>query len=418
MIKKRWGLALVTAVSVSLALSGCSPSTSESEGPVTLRYWDFLDPSQDNARSKALKENVANFEAANPDIKIDLSVVSLGDMLNRLPQAAAAGQAPDVFKMFTPIVPQMASAGVYSPLPEAASNVNDWLRPTDTLAGPDGKQVAVPYEYRTCALYYNEKILSQIGATTPTTYEEVVEVAGKAAAAGFTGFGTGFSDADNSAIIGTFFDCFMTQVDQEIWNGDGQSDFATQKGEEFGNFLTNLRDAKALGSNAVSDTYGTVADGMASGTTAMSVMGTERIVSYASQNPDVKWTSLPKATTGDTTGTTIGWTLGIGSGSQHTEAAWKFIEYMTGPEAGAKMATGGEVPTRAATYDQPFFSTPEAKTVNDIAAYVKSNSEPRTYSDNWTSLARGLSQAGQNLVLNGTSGSEFIRSAQDAANKS
>jgi ABC-type glycerol-3-phosphate transport system substrate-binding protein len=418
MIKKRWGLALVTAVSVSLALSGCSPSTSESEGPVTLRYWDFLDPSQDNARSKALKENVANFEAANPDIKIDLSVVSLGDMLNRLPQAAAAGQAPDVFKMFTPIVPQMASAGVYSPLPEAASNVNDWLRPTDTLAGPDGKQVAVPYEYRTCALYYNEKILSQIGATTPTTYEEVVEVAGKAAAAGFTGFGTGFSDADNSAIIGTFFDCFMTQVDQEIWNGDGQADFATQKGEEFGNFLTNLRDAKALGSNAVSDTYGTVADGMASGTTAMSVMGTERIVSYASQNPDVKWTSLPKATTGDTTGTTIGWTLGIGSGSQHTEAAWKFIEYMTGPEAGAKMATGGEVPTRAATYDQPFFSTPEAKTVNDIAAYVKSNSEPRTYSDNWTSLARGLSQAGQNLVLNGTSGSEFIRSAQDAANKS
>jgi ABC-type glycerol-3-phosphate transport system substrate-binding protein len=338
-------------------------------------------------------------------------------MLYRLPQSAAAGQAPDVLKMFSPVVPLMAAAGAYSPLPDAASQVKDWLRPTDSLAGRDGKQVAVPYEYRTCALYYNQKILAQIGAATPTTYEEVVDVARKAAAAGFTGFGTGFSDSDNSAIIGTFFDCFMTQVDQEIWNGDGQADFATTKGEEFGNFLSKLRDAKALGSNVVSDSYGTVADGLATGTVAMAVLGTERIVSFASQNPDVKWTSLPKATTGDATGTTIGWTLGVGAGSKHTDAAWKFIEYMTGPKAGALMATGGEVPTRAGTYQEAFFSTAEAKTVNDIAAYVKSNSEPRKYSDNWTSLARGLSQAGQKLTLNGTSGSEFIHSAQDAANK-
>ena len=81
------------------------------------------------------------------------------------------------------------------------------------------------------------------------------------------------------------------------------------------------------------------------------------------------------------------------------------------------MATGGEVPTRAATYDEPFFSTPEAKTVNKIAAYVKTNSEPHTYSDNWIALATGLSQAGQELYLNKKSGTEFIRSAQDAANK-
>lgn len=137
---------------------------------MTLNYWDFLDPSQANPRSKALKENIANFEAANPDIKINLSVVSLGDMLNRLPQSAAAGQTPDVFKMFTPIVPQMASAGVYSPLPDAASKVSDWLRPTDTFAGPDGKQVAVPYEYRTCALYYNQKsFLRSVRSLQPPT---------------------------------------------------------------------------------------------------------------------------------------------------------------------------------------------------------------------------------------------------------
>ena len=417
MIKKRWRFAVALAAAASLLATGCSGSPSESDGPVTLTYWDFLDPSQDNPRAKALKENIANFEAANPDINVELAVVSLGDMLNRLPQAAAAGQAPDVFKMFTPTVPQMASAGAYSPLPAAASETKDWLRPIDTLAGPDGKQVAVPYEYRTCAFYYNEKVLKQLDVEVPKTYDEVVTVAGKAADAGLTGFGTGFSDTDNSAIIATFFDCFMSQVDQPIWDGDGKAAFATEKGIEFGNFLADLRDAGALGSSVTSDSYGTVADGLANGTVAMAVLGTERIVTMGSQNPDVKWTSLPSASTGDEIGATIGWTLGIGADSEHADAAWKFIEYMTGPKAAAAMATGGEVPTRAGAYEEPFFSTPEAGTVNKIAEYVKSNSEPHTYSDNWIAVATGLSHAGQDLYLNKKSGSDFITSAQDAANK-
>jgi ABC-type glycerol-3-phosphate transport system substrate-binding protein len=417
MVKKRWSFVVALVAAVSLLAAGCSGSPSGSGGPVTLTYWDFLDPSQDNPRAKALKENLANFQAANPDIKVQLAVVSLGDMLNRLPQAAAAGQAPDVFKMFTPQVRQMASAGAYSPLPAAASETKDWLRPIDTLAGPDGKQVAVPYEYRTCAFYYNQKVLKQLGVSVPKTYDEVVKVAGKAADAGLTGFGTGFSDTDNSAIIATFFDCFMSQVDQPIWDGGGKAAFGTEKGIEFGNFLADLRDAGALASSVTSDSYGTVADGLANGTVAMTVLGTERIVTMASQNPDVKWTSLPTASTGDDTGATIGWTLGIGADSKHADAAWKFIEYMTGPKAAAVMATGGEVPTRAATYNEAFFSTPKAETVSKIAEYVKSHSEPHTYSDNWIAVATGLSHAGQDLYLNKKSGSDFITSAQDAANK-
>jgi multiple sugar transport system substrate-binding protein len=425
MIKKRWSIALGTVATAALLLTACAPAddsgsgggSGEDGGPVTLTYWDFLDPSQDNPRSNALRDNIAAFEEANPDIDIDLSVVALGDMISRLPQAAAAGQAPDVFKMFTPQVPQMAAAGAYTPLPDEALEVDDWLRPADTLAGPDGEQVAVPYEYRTCALYYNQKILDEIGATAPTTYDEVIDVAGKAAAAGYTGFGTGFSDTDNSAIIATFFDCFMSQVGQDIWNEDGEADYAGDKANEFGDFLADLRDANALGGSVVSDTYSTVTDGLANGTVAMAVLGTERIVTYGTSNPDIKWSALPTASTGDQTGATIGWTMGIGAGSKKVDAAWKFIEFMTGAQAAAAMASGGEVPTRESSYDDPFFSTPEADAVNSIAEYVESNSEPHTYADNWIAVATGLSQAGQALYLNGLSGSDFITAAQDAANQ-
>lgn len=425
MIKKRWSIALATLAAASLTLSACAPADDSAggtgsggeSGPVTLTYWDFLDPSQDNPRSNALRENIAAFEEANPDIKIDLSVVALGDMISRLPQAAAAGQAPDVFKMFTPQVPQMAAAGAYTPLPADALAVDDWLRPADTLAGPDGQQVAVPYEYRTCALYYNQKILDEIGATPPTTYDEVVDVAAKAAAAGYTGFGTGFSDTDNSAIIATFFDCFMSQVGQDIWDDEGNVAYAGDKADEFGEFLTKLRDANALGSSVVSDTYSTVTDGLANGTVAMSILGTERIVTFGTSNPDIKWSALPTASTGGQSGSTFGWTMGIGAGSKKVDAAWKFIEYMTGAQAAAGLASGGEVPTRSSSYDDEYFSTPEADAVNSIAGYVESNSEPHPYQDNWIALATGLSQAGQAMYLNGLSSTEFISMAQDAANQ-
>ncbi|MDQ4213708.1 ABC transporter substrate-binding protein [Microbacterium sp. ASV81] len=426
MIMKRWKLAVAGLAAATLMLAACAPADDSggtkgggdsAKGPVTLTYWDFLDPSQDNPRSNALRDNIAAFEKANPDIKINLSVVPLGDMISRLPQAAAAGQSPDVFKMFTPQVPQMAAAGAYTPLPKDALAVKDWLRPAKTLAGPDGKQVAVPYEYRTCALYYNQKILDKIGATVPTTYDQVVDVAAKAAAAGYTGFGTGFSDTDNSAIISTFFDCFMSQVGQNIWNDKGKAAYAGTKADEFGDFLAKLRDAKALGSSVVSDTYSSVTDGLANGTVAMAVLGTERIVTYGKTNPDIKWTDLPTASTGGKTGATFGWTMGIGAGSKKVDAAWKFIEYMTGAKAAVGLASGGEVPTRSSSYKDSYFSSPEAGTVNSIAKYVENNSKPHKYGDNWIAVAGGLSHAGQELYLNGLSGSDFIRAAQDAANK-
>ena len=413
----------LTAVALAAALlTGCSSTSGDAgndkeDGPVVLTYWDFMDPSQNNPRAAALKQNIENFEKENPNIDVQLSTVSFGDMISRLPQAAAAGQTPDVVKMFAPVVPQIAAAQVYQPLPDEAKQVTDWLRPADKLADKDGKQVAVPYDYRTCTLYYNDKTLKQIGAAVPTTWDQVADVAGKAAAAGYTGFGTGFSGVDNSAIISTFFDCFMSEVGQDISGKDGKAAFDTDKGREFADFLVKLKKAGGMSNSVVGDQYSTVTDGLQNGTVAMAVLGTERLLTLQKANPDIKSATLPKASNGSDTGSTFGWTLGIGAGSKHAKSAWKFIEYMTGPKAGALMATGGDVPTRSATFKQPYFSTPEAKTVLDVSKFVEEHSEPHTYPDNWIAIASGLAGAGQELYLNNRSADEFMKIAQDAANK-
>jgi multiple sugar transport system substrate-binding protein len=80
------------------------------------------------------------------------------------------------------------------------------------------------------------------------------------------------------------------------------------------------------------------------------------------------------------------------------------------------MATGGEVPVRASTYDEDFFSTPEAETVLAIRDYVEQYSTPNTYAPNWLKIATGLASAGQQMVLNGISAKEMLTVAQDAGN--
>jgi multiple sugar transport system substrate-binding protein len=337
-------------------------------------------------------------------------------MISRLPQAAAAGQVPDIVKMYTPLVPQVASAGVYQPLPEAASKIDDWLLPVDQLVDDQGRQIAVPQEYRTCSLFYNQKILDELGLTVPTTWDELVASAKAASEAGYVGFGTGFSDVDNSAIISELFDCFMAELDQPLVDDEGQAAFATAKAEEFSQFLVELNDAGALSSSVVADQYSTVTDGLSNGTVAFGVLGTQRVVTIQSVNPDVKWTQLPAASNGSQVGATFGFTYGIGSSSTHADAAWTFIEYMTGAEAQARMATGGEVPVRASTYDEDFFSTSEAETVLAIRDYVEQYSTPNTYAPNWLKIATGLASAGQQMVLNGISAKEMLTVAQDAGN--
>ena len=405
-------------VAAALAFAGCAAGPSEStNGKISLTYWDFIDPSQDSARSKALAANIGAFEAANPDVDVNLEVVSFGDMLSRLPQAAAAGGLPDVIKMYSPLVPKMSDAGVYQSIATQSASVKDWLLPIDGLANSSGAQIAVPYEYRSCALLYNTKILRSLNIETPTTWKEVVAAASAATKAGHVGFGTGFSKEDNSSIISELFDCSMTQLGQEIVDGAGKASFATEKAKPFAQLLSDLKSAGALSHSVVADQYTAVTDGLSNGTMAMAVVGTHRIITVQGVNPDVSWTAFPSYTGDSHATSTFGWTLGIGASSQHAEAAWRFINYMTGAEAQTRMASGGEVPVRESTYDQQYFSTDKAATVLKIRDYLAKNAKQRHYPLNWLAISNGLAEAAQGMYLNGTGSMELLESAQAAANK-
>jgi multiple sugar transport system substrate-binding protein len=384
-----------------------------------LTYWDFIDPSQDNLRAISLRQNIANFEAANPGITVESSVVSYGDMLARLPQAAASGQVPDVVKMFSPMVPQLISAGVYQPLDPYMKDVSttDWLQPWGATVF-DGKKMVIPYEIRTSCLMYNTSIFKKLNIEVPQTWDQVVAAAKVAKAAGYTGFGTGFSKADNASVIVELFDSFLTQVGQPITNDQGKAVFDTAKGEEFFAFMKKLQDQGILDSSVISNQYTQVDDGLQNGTVAMAIVGTHRIVSLQAVNQQLGWAPLPGVDQSTRGAATYGWTMGIGSSSKHQEAAWKFVDYMTSNAAQVLLTKGGEVPTRKSTYEDPSFnSTPVGKTVLAIRAFLEADGIAHTYPKNWLTIGNSLADSLQQMYLQNLSPADTMKVAVDGANQ-
>jgi len=154
-----------------------------------LRYYADFDP----APLAAFEAAIADFEAANPDIDVQLQnfdhegyktairnflTADAPDLANwyagnRMAPFVKAGQFMDVSDVWD-------EHGLHESLASAAASM--------TI---DGKQWGVPYTYYQWGIYYNKTVYDQVGATVPATWDEFVANCEKFAAAGIDCITTG-----------------------------------------------------------------------------------------------------------------------------------------------------------------------------------------------------------------------------------
>ena len=79
-----------TALAAALSLGLAGPALAQAQ--TTIELWTFLDPTQDNVRSKALKHVLDTFEAANPGITVKTSVIQWQEISPQLLRGARAGR--------------------------------------------------------------------------------------------------------------------------------------------------------------------------------------------------------------------------------------------------------------------------------------------------------------------------------------
>lgn len=164
-----------------------APTQAPAAESVELLFWDSW---EEGGRSDAIEVLIANFEAANPNIKIEREFQQFDTMKTLVKTALASGTGPDV-------VSYGPGAGFMGPLVEAElllpldnyvdqygwrDRIYPWTWESTTF---DGQVYAVGNELEMIGVYYNKTIFEELGVQPPTNYDEFLAILEQAKAAGY-----------------------------------------------------------------------------------------------------------------------------------------------------------------------------------------------------------------------------------------
>ena len=90
MLKKMIGI-----LSAGLMIAALMSCAQEKKEPITLHYWTHEDP----ARTELETKLIAEFEKANPNIKVERTTQGAAKLIELVQTAFAANQGPDIFNL-------------------------------------------------------------------------------------------------------------------------------------------------------------------------------------------------------------------------------------------------------------------------------------------------------------------------------
>lgn len=373
MYKQRRLAAGIGALAVAAAaLTGCSTNepAADSDPSTTLTVG-----TDDEGR---LQPTIDAFEEANPGVKVDLVASGSQGYEEFMRTRINAGTAPDVVRVFpgsggnTMTVGQLSEAGLLADLSD--SSWASTLSPAqETLfRNSEGKVVAVPLGATALAPVWNDTALQEIGASIPSSYQELLALCETAKESGKVALSMGQKDL------------FVTQlmpyamVASSIYGPD--PDFAQRQldGEEsfedspWVDAFAQLQEMSAAGcfNDGVNGTsYDEAMKMLGSGQALGQVTFADLSVQQEAAAPGTTFTmaawptddgSEPYLAVADAYG------FSVSSKAKNPELARKFIDYLAAPEGQNSYAdTTGGVPSLP---NDEF--TPTSSTQEQVASYI------------------------------------------------
>ncbi len=116
---------------------------------------------------------IEQFEAANPDIQVQLEPVGSGDYYARILTQIAAGDPPDLLQIGDDAVPMFVDKGAFASLDAYIAGAEYPLDTSIYLPGVlepgqwDGQQYLLPKDFSPLAVYYNKKLFDAAGLPYP-----------------------------------------------------------------------------------------------------------------------------------------------------------------------------------------------------------------------------------------------------------
>ena len=356
--KKVMALALASAMVFSMtACGGSSDDGKKEEGTEANKESDKGSDSKDVELSVSIwdanqepgiKEILADF-TEETGIKTKLSVVKWEEYWTMLEAGAQGGSLPDVFWMHSNESERYMSNDMLLDLTDKiaeSDKIDPENYPEDIwgLYTYDDKYFAVPKDVDTIALWYNKAMFDEAGLAYPTadwTWDDVTEAAKKLTKEDGSQYGLALRNDNNQA---GYYNL--------IYDNGGYiiSDDKTKSGWDDPKTIEAMEMLEGWIKDGVMPPLEVMAENgedvlFQSGKVAMVPQGSWMVAAYrdneyTAENCDL--VELPKSAT---TGRRVSLYNGLGwaaaANGEHTEEAWKLIEYLGSEEAQKKQAELG-----------------------------------------------------------------------------
>lgn len=350
MKNKSFYIAMSCMLALGMLFSACATASESTEAadtaaettstePVTIKVMSFF--AYDNPEVE--QAVVAAFEAANPDIKVDFESIPFSDIFTKYKTLIAGNEAPDVMAMNYDGSYTFASLGALEPLEEwitsTGLDTNIYYQSTLDMFKVDGVQYAMPATFSDVVLFYNKDIFDAAGMEYPTrdwTWDDL-----KTAAIALTQDTDGDGKIDQWGYSLPWWPVMLEMYNAKIWSEDGTT--CTLNSAEGIKAIQTMVDARYV------DKFAPTADQLAeqgdwdmfiAGRLAMWPTGPWAVQPF---NDAVTFTyDIAHMPAGDKQATHVyANSYAMSATSEQKEAAWRFIEFATGPE-GTKIRQDGK----------------------------------------------------------------------------
>ena len=383
---------LITVLIASMFLSACGGGT---KGPVTISFMAWGAPEE----LAVWQHIVDDFQAANPNIKVNVEVSDWDSYWTKLKTLLAANTPPDVFAMDAPLYLDYQSRGVLlnlQPYIDKTPGLLDGFYPVTLEAYklPDG-YYGMPRDFQTVVLFYNKDMFDAANVAYPTadwTYDDL-RTAAKSLTLDQNGDGTieqwGFST-----------DLWDMELfwSEAIWSWGGevintehtQTLLGEPNARQAWQFMYDLMFTdQSLPDTNTSGQYG--GDLFQAGIAAMTTIGHWAVPGYATV--EFKWdvAPMPISPSGGRSTSVNSAGFVVAKESKNPDAAWEFIKYCLSQTGQTRLTELGlAIPVLESVANSPVFLQQSMVNINqqvflDSLSFARMKPVFKGY-DEWASV--------------------------------
>jgi multiple sugar transport system substrate-binding protein len=334
----------VTAASLVAFVAACGGGDSgdtASGGDVTLEFaqwWGAELPAGD------FDKILADFTAANPNIKIKPISAPYASTKQQLVTGAASKTLPDVVGLDGAWVNDFAKQGAITDLSKLMTDANYDASQLASQIQLDNKTYMIPVVNFVYPLFVNKDLLAKAGvAKTPTTRTEFLDAAKKISASG--GDVKGWALPLDTAVPNGI----QNDVMSWLWASggsmlkDGKPDLQSAPVKSTVEFVKSLNDANVIAPGSLTMKEQDKVEKFTQGQVGMMIDSLAHVNLIKKNKPDLKFEVAAVPAEDGYTGKRglpyASWGIGISNSTKHKAEAWKFVSYLMDQQTNAKLST-------------------------------------------------------------------------------